>query len=579
MTSGAGWLALALSLGLPAGAAASVTPSIDLAAKTATLTSDDAADAVSLVPAGANISFRVGTTTSADWDPATPGDQAPADDGTWRITIRGNGGDDILAAAANVLGATLEGGAGNDVVGGSARADVLDGGGGDDRLTGAVGDDTVRGDAGDDTMVWNNGDNTDTNDGGAGRDTTEVNGALTAGDQFTFGPGTGAGTVRFARTNLVPFAIDISTTEVLDMNTFGGDDAITGAPGVAGRILPRLDGGVGRDQLTGSDAADLLEGGADVDTLSGADGDDRLAGDRGDDVMAGGEGSDTLVWNDGDNTDRMDGDGGLDVVEVNASVTQGDVLTVRPEGARSRFDRTNLVPFALDISAEVLDVRGFAGDDQLSVADATTLSIHASGGSGNDTLAGAGAEDVLDGGTGNDTLTGNGGRDALSGADGDDVLNTRDGVVDVARGGAGSDRATADREDGADGIEALDVPALPQPPVPGVGDRATLPASTVAVRNGRVGLRVACPAGLAAACTGRLELVTAGAVRVGGLRAVVRLGSVSFTVPAGQTRTVSVRLATGARRIGRRVRVQAVARTVAGAGVLGAQRTFSLTLR
>ncbi|MGK7951780.1 MAG: calcium-binding protein [Xenococcaceae cyanobacterium] len=61
------------------------------------------------------------------------------------------------------------------------------------------------------------------------------------------------------------------------------------------------------------------------------------------------------------------------------------------------------------------------------------------GGSGDDTLRGAGEADILIGGEGDDVLIGRGGRDTLTGDAGDDVLIGRGGR-DTLTGGAGSDR-------------------------------------------------------------------------------------------------------------------------------------------
>lgn len=73
--------------------------------------------------------------------------------------------------------------------------------------------------------------------------------------------------------------------------------------------------------------------------------------------------------------------------------------------------------------------------------------------SGDDTITGSKAHDVLDGRDGADTLNGNGGNDKLLGGNGDDVLN----------GGLGSDRAT-----GGAGADSFDFHALAD-----VGDKIT----------------------------------------------------------------------------------------------------------
>ena len=83
-------------------------------------------------------------------------------------------------------------------------------------------------------------------------------------------------------------------------------------------------------------------------------------------------------------------------------------------------------------------------------------------GAGNDEVEGHGGNDRLEGGRGNDTLSGGRGRDhliggmerdRLEGGGGRDELRTRDGVSEVVEGGAGSDRARADRRDRLRGVE------------------------------------------------------------------------------------------------------------------------------
>jgi Ca2+-binding RTX toxin-like protein len=217
---------------------------------------------------------------------------------------------------------------------------------------------------------------------------------------------------------------------------------VTGAAGLGSLIALNLSGGVGADTITGGDGADLITGGEENDTLIGGGGDDRIVGDRGGDTMSGGTGDDTLVWNNGDGSDKMDGEDGFDRVEVNGATGQGDAFTVAPNAARVKFDRTNLVPFTLDIgTGEGLQVNGLGGDDTFGVAAGlTALSVSADGGSGNDQITGAEGNETFAGGSGNDVLTGGGGRDVVDGQAGDDRLELRDGSEDLGRGGDGTTR-------------------------------------------------------------------------------------------------------------------------------------------
>jgi Ca2+-binding RTX toxin-like protein len=76
----------------------------------------------------------------------------------------GNGNDNLSLDEANsaLPAASIDGGAGND---------VLVGGSGNDLISGGTGNDTVFLGAGDDTFVWNPGDGSDVVEGQGGRDT------------------------------------------------------------------------------------------------------------------------------------------------------------------------------------------------------------------------------------------------------------------------------------------------------------------------------------------------------------------------------------------------------------------------
>jgi hypothetical protein len=334
------------------------------------------------------------------------------------VVLNGLGGDDTITASTGLAGVialtidggdgadTITGGDGNDVLLGGPGADTIVGGAGDDTITGGTGNDTISGGTGNDKMIWNNGDNTDVNEGEAGTDTTEVNGSTSAGDVFTIGPN--AGRVRFDRTNLVPFSIDIGTVETVLLNGLGGDDTITASAGLAGVIALTINGGDGNDTITGGDGNDALFGGPGVDTIAGGVGDDTITGGTGNDTVSGGPGNDRMIWNNGDNTDVNEGEAGTDTTEVNGSTTAGDVFTIAPNSTRVRFDRTNLVPFSIDIgTVENVVLNGLGGDDSISAAGglASLIALTIDGGAGADTLATAASTTaVVIGGSEADTL-------------------------------------------------------------------------------------------------------------------------------------------------------------------------------
>jgi Ca2+-binding RTX toxin-like protein len=547
----------AAALAAPTGAGAAVTQIVN--ADTLTVTSDQQSDTITLAAAGGVITVNGQATTLA------------ADRNAKIVINAGDGADTVDAsalAAANYSTLTVNGGDGDDLLTGGSGNDDLRGDTGNDRVIGFRGTDDLEGGAGNDVLVWNNGDGTDVMDGDAGADEVEINGAPTAGDVFTAVPN--GGRVLFNRTNLVPFAVDFSA-ERLTVNGLGGDDTFNGAAGLAPLTLLSLNGGSGDDSLSGGDGPDLITGGDGNDKLNGESGDDRIIGDRGTDALGGGDGDDTLVWNNGDGSDVSNGDAGFDVVEINGSPAAGDVFTVRPNGARAAIDRTNLVPFTVDFTAEELSVNGEGGDDQLTVSPGLPgLLVTADGGSGNDSLIGAEETDSLIGGAANDTLNGGGGSDLLDGQDGDDRLLARDGKGDLVRGGTGNDSAQTDAltVDAVDGVETIDAT-----PAPVSDSRALLPTLgkiRVVRSQGHLVARVplSCPAAETGGCQTTVTLTTAKTIRVHGARAALVLGSASLSLRGGQRGTLSIRLATGVDALARKgklsTRAQVASRDAAG---------------
>jgi Ca2+-binding RTX toxin-like protein len=220
---------------------------------------------------------------------------------TERLVLNANGGDDTMVSdPATPTAMLLNGGTGSDTMSGGAAADflnggddndVLDGGPSADRIVGDRGGDTMRGATGDDTLVWNNGDGSDVMDGQDGLDEIEVNGAAAAGDAFEVAPN--GARVKFDRVNLVPFTLDVATSEVFELNTLGGDDTLLVKPGVPMAVV--ADGGEGNDSLTGAEEQDTFFGGPGNDALDGSGGNDLLDGQDGDDSLLARDGYGDLV--------------------------------------------------------------------------------------------------------------------------------------------------------------------------------------------------------------------------------------------------------------------------------------------
>jgi Ca2+-binding RTX toxin-like protein len=292
-------------------------------------------DVFTLEPAAGRIKFRRTNLVMFSLDAATE-----------RFEVNGLGGNDSLSATAGVGALTLlsvTGGAGVDTVLGSDGADliqggegndVLSGGGGDDRIAGDRGTDTMNGGAGDDTLVWNNGDGTDVVNGDGGRDDVEVNGAPAAGDIFTVQPN--CARIKFERPNLVPFTLDIGSSETMHANGLGGDDTITV-------------GDVGSYEVT----------------ASGGPGSDTLAGGGSSETFLGGSGNDTITPG-----------GGLDVVSANEGDDQVDVRDSTADAARGGDGNDSVVADAADL--DILE--GFETVDRTPVVDRSTRPVTIRGG-------------------------------------------------------------------------------------------------------------------------------------------------------------------------------------------------------
>jgi hypothetical protein len=143
------------------------------------------------------------------------------------------------------------GGSGADTLTGNTSVNVLHGGGNNDTLIGGPSGDQLFGDDGADILVWNNGDGSDFMEGGTGNDTVQVNGSPTGGDQYLIQVNPAdSSRLRFDRTNLGLFNLNIGTTEILDFNTLAGDDTTT-VEFAGGNPIPS--GGIDFAGDTGSD--------------------------------------------------------------------------------------------------------------------------------------------------------------------------------------------------------------------------------------------------------------------------------------------------------------------------------------
>jgi trimeric autotransporter adhesin len=311
--------------------------------------------------------------------------------------------------------ATINGGAGNDVLNGTGADDVINGLGGDDTLTDAGGNDKLDGGVGNDAL--SGGEDNDTLLGGAGNDTLDGR--------------------------------DDNDTLVGDT----GNDRLDGEAGLdtlsGGAGNDRLDGGAGIDQMDGGGGNDfyvvdevadsvteLANGGVDLIVasvsltlganlenleLSGVDNIDgtgnelsnQIIGNDGNNKLDGGIGNDTLVSSGG--TDTMTGGTGNDTYVVDSL---DDVIKeIAGQGKDTVIAESNYV-LAADADIEVLNAFDNSADVELT---GNGLANFVTGNTGNNTLNGGGGGDTLNGGLGDDRLDGGTGKDVMTGGKGDDT--------------------------------------------------------------------------------------------------------------------------------------------------------------
>jgi Ca2+-binding RTX toxin-like protein len=357
------------------------------------------------------------------------------------VIFNGGKGNDSLDAKLGNVAIVADGGDDRDFLSGSdvrEITDTLDGGRGNDTIVGNKGNDIMIGDQGNDRLIWNDGDGSDVMEGDSGSDITEVNGSVLQGDNFELRAN--GDRAAFERLNLVNFLLDVDNVERFEINGIGGDDTLT-VQDLTGTDVQQVffKGGEGNDLFDGSESStqlnakgeagnDTLIGGSANDTLDGGSGNDDVEGEKGDDRMIGGSGNDTLGWDDGDGSDRISGNSGVDIVEVEGSLLQGDDFVLGQSGTLAIFDRVNLGLFTLTVdTSEQFEVSGKGGNDKFTVKDLSNTAVKQvtfEGGAGRDLLD-ASLTDVkiiADGGAGNDTLIGGNNNNTFTGGAGRDTF-------------------------------------------------------------------------------------------------------------------------------------------------------------
>lgn len=189
-------------------------------------------------------------------------------------------------------------------------------------------------------------------------------------------------------------------------------------------------GTFGNDLLIGTNGAETIIGSFGNDYLIGLGGDDTLQGGGDDDTLEGGSGDDTLYGDAGNDTAIFD---------------TADQVSVDLYGFYGTADSWEL---GFDFLYGIENATTGSGDDSLggneaaNVLDAGAGADTLYGWGGNDTLYGRAGIDDLNGGTGADRLYGGADADWLLGAEGNDRLS----------GGSGDDELNGDDWSGSAGL-------------------------------------------------------------------------------------------------------------------------------
>jgi Ca2+-binding RTX toxin-like protein len=336
---------------------------------------------------------------------------------------------------ALVLGNTYTGGAGNDILNGTAGADVyfFNRGDGQDvineRIGSGVTDRLVFGEgiaAADVTVSRNGNDLVLQLAGGADR--------VSIANWFGDYAGSGSyqvehvefadGTVWLAP-DLTVKGLTVTGTDAAEtlrgvtyqanaIDGRGGNDTVIG-----GNLADTLHGGAGDDTVSGSHGNDALFGDDGADKLNGEDGNDMLDGGSGNDVLDGGWGSDTLIGGDGD--------------DVLGGTSLHDV-----------FGNLNAYSSYSSGSYKAYDATGYYYNPSLVQGNTYT------GGKGNDTLNGTAGADTyyFNQGEGQDVISERIGTDATDrlvfgeGITAADVTVSRNGTDLVLQLASGTDRVS-----------------------------------------------------------------------------------------------------------------------------------------
>jgi len=344
-----------------------------------------------------------------------------------------------LSLSENIENLTLTG-SGNINATGNSLANRIEGNAGNNRIDGGAGADNLVGGAGDDTLIH---DALDTSiDGGTGTDLVESAVTINLADgRFTNVENillTGSGNINATGNSLANRIEGNSGANRIDGGT--GVDTLVGGAGndtfIHDASDAAIEGGAGTDVLESAVSIDLADGrfsgvenivltGSGNINATGDGGANRIEGNSGDnlldagvgtgvDILIGGQGNDTLVFR--ETTGTADGGEGTDTLRfVRSSLT----LVDSDFSGFTSIENLDVSQVSGDVKITVgsqAQAKGFVslqggGGNTTLTADNTAGAVHFTAGSGNASLSGSSAGDVLVAGSGSAVLDGRVGND------------------------------------------------------------------------------------------------------------------------------------------------------------------------
>jgi uncharacterized delta-60 repeat protein len=213
----------------------------------------------------------------------------------------------------------------------------------------------------------------------------------------------------------------------------GGNDKVNGGGG-----NDRLEGNAGNDAIYGDGGPFISNG---TDALFGGSGDDVLDGGFGNDYMEGGDGNDTVTYESRTNPVTV----GLGTSADDGEAGEGDNARDDIEniiGGAGNDDLRGSASVNKIYGLGGNDLIYLHGGNDYAEGGSGNDTIYGEG--GNDSLYGNAGADRLDGGSDNDRLEGGSGADQFFGQSGNDTFFAKDGEKDLLNGGSGTDSAQRD---------------------------------------------------------------------------------------------------------------------------------------